>query len=155
MKKTVYLDSTLFSFYYDERSDSKLRSKITVDWIDNQSKYYDCYTSYFTLVELKNPVYPNWQKAAKLAEKYSILEYSEEILGIIKTYIDHKIMPSDESGDAAHLALASYHEVDYLLTWNCKHLANANKIDHIRNINMRLGLITPLVITPEQLFMEI
>ncbi len=107
------------------------------------------------MLELKNPVYPNWQKVVKLVEKCNFLEYNKDIEGVIKTYIDHKIMPLDESGDAAHLAIASYHEVDFLLTWNCKHLANVNKLEHIQKINMRLGLLTPLIITPEQLFMEI
>jgi hypothetical protein len=63
-------------------------------------------------------------------------------------------MPADDAGDAAHLAIASYHGVDYLLTWNCRHLANANKFAHIREINRRLGLLTPELVTPEQLFME-
>ncbi len=42
-------------------------------------------------------------------------------------------------------------EVDYLLTWNCKHLANVNKIEHIQVINRRLGLLTPVILTPEML----
>lgn len=63
-------------------------------------------------------------------------------------------MPSDAQGDAAHLAMASYHGLDYLLTWNCRNLANANKYGHIQKINLKLGLQTPLIITPEQLFKE-
>jgi hypothetical protein len=46
------------------------------------------------------------------------------------------------------------HGVDYLLTWNCHHLANANKFEHIRVVNRRLGLMTPELVTPEQLFEE-
>jgi hypothetical protein len=68
--------------------------------------------------------------------------------------MEQQIMPADDAGDAAHLAVASYHGVDYLLTWNCRHLANANKFEHIRVINRRLGLMTPELVTPEQLFEE-
>jgi len=57
-------------------------------------------------------------------------------------------MPNDPQGDALHLAIASYHKVDALLTWNCKHLANANKFDHIRRINYEIGLPTPILTTP-------
>ena len=57
-------------------------------------------------------------------------------------------------GDALHLALASYHKFDYLLTWNCEHLANANKAGHIRWINTVLGLYVPMLITPLQLIGE-
>ena len=57
-------------------------------------------------------------------------------------------MPQDPSGDALHLALASYYNVDALLTWNCKHFANLNKVSLIRQINTELGLPTPELVTP-------
>ena len=58
------------------------------------------------------------------------------------------------SGDALHLALASYHECDFLLTWNCQHLANANKFQHIRLINGMLGIFTQNLVTPLELLAE-
>jgi hypothetical protein len=60
-------------------------------------------------------------------------------------------MPADPTGDALHLALASHHKCDFLLTWNCLHLANANKFGHIRRINTMLGLFTPTIVTPLEL----
>jgi hypothetical protein len=57
-------------------------------------------------------------------------------------------MPDDTEGDALHLALATIHGCDILISWNCRHIANANKSDHIRVINGRLGLETPSLITP-------
>ncbi len=63
-------------------------------------------------------------------------------------------MPADPTGDALHLALASVHKADYLLTWNCKHLANANKFDHIRRVNALLGLHVPALVTPLELMLE-
>ena len=55
----------------------------------------------------------------------------------------------------ALVALAAYHGIDYLLTWNCRHLANANKFDHIRRINTMLGLKTPELVTPPELLGDI
>jgi len=107
------------------------------------------------LKEVGNPVYPNWEKVATLAEQVQVLEETPEIRGIVKVYLENKLMPADDVGDAAHLAIASFYSVDFLLTWNCIHLANANKMEHIRRINMRLGLLSPELITPEQLFMEV
>ena len=63
-------------------------------------------------------------------------------------------MPNDPVGDALHLALASYYKCDFLLTWNCRHLANANKFDHIRRINTLLGLFVPSLVTPLELLGE-
>ena len=57
-------------------------------------------------------------------------------------------MPADPGGDALHLALASYHKCDFLVTWNCQHLANANKFGHIRRVNAMLGLFVPALVTP-------
>jgi hypothetical protein len=63
-------------------------------------------------------------------------------------------MPKDAAGDAFHLACASYHKIDYFFTWNCNHLANANKRDHILITNAKLGLFTPQIVTPLELFKE-
>ena len=60
-------------------------------------------------------------------------------------------MPNNPVGDALHLALASFHKCDYLLTWNCKHLANANKFEHIKRINTMMNLYAPLLVTPLEL----
>jgi hypothetical protein len=68
--------------------------------------------------------------------------------GIVNAYIQRKVMPNDPVGDALHLALASYHKCDFLLTWNCNHSANANKFGHIRRVNAMLGLYVPLLVTP-------
>ncbi|MCK6483433.1 MAG: hypothetical protein L6R00_04770 [Phycisphaerae bacterium] len=63
-------------------------------------------------------------------------------------------MPDDLPGDATHLAVACVQEVDFLLTWNIRHLANPNKLDHLTIINRRLGLLTPQIVTPEMLWEE-
>jgi hypothetical protein len=64
------------------------------------------------------------------------------------------VMPRDPTGDALHLALASYHKCDFLLTWNIRNLANANKFADIRHVNTLLGLFTPTLVTPLELLGE-
>ena len=63
-------------------------------------------------------------------------------------YIQRLVMPNDPGGDALHLALASVHRVNVLLTWNCRHLANPSKMEHMRLVNYELGLPMPLLTTP-------
>jgi hypothetical protein len=65
--------------------------------------------------------------------------------------IARRVMPKDPRGDALHLALASYHHCHFLLTWNCRHLANAAKFEHIRHVNSVLGLFSPILTTPFEL----
>ena len=71
------------------------------------------------------------------------------ISGAVQTCIRHKVMRADPGGDALHLALASFHRCDFLVTWNCRHLANANKFGHIRRVNVLMGLFVP--VTPLEL----
>lgn len=80
-----------------------------------------------------------------------LLTVQSSILEITKAYIIHKVMPADPAGDALHLALASFHKCDFLATWNCQHLANANKYGHIRRVNTLLGLFVPTIVTPLEL----
>jgi len=70
---------------------------------------------------------------------------------VVSTYIVHRLMPADDRGDAAHLAVATLFGCDFLVTWNCRHLANARKARHIEAVNRLLGLPSPLLVTPEQL----
>ena len=79
------------------------------------------------------------------------LDYTLEVAEIADVYIWHKLMPAEAMGDADHLALASFYNCDMLVTWNCRHLANANKTGHIRRVNALLGLRTPMLVTPLEL----
>jgi hypothetical protein len=155
MKPTVYLDSTIVSLYYDDRASCSYRRERTREWWDTQRDGFDCYTSYFTEREVRRGSYPNQEHVVAMVQRIPYLEYiPSEMNEIIDVYIRNFVMPDDAQGDAAHLAMASYHGVDYLLTWNCNHLANAFKFKHIDRINLRLGLETPLIVTPDQLFPE-
>lgn len=80
-----------------------------------------------------------------------MLSIATAITEIVKSYILNRLMPADPGGDALHLALASYHKCDFLVTWTCLHLANANKFGHIRRVNTMLGLFVPAIVTPLEL----
>ena len=86
-----------------------------------------------------------------LVANLPILAIEAPIAEIVRAYINHKLMPTNPAGDALHLALASFHKCDFLVTWNCEHLANANKFGHIRRINTMLGLFVPAIVTPLEL----
>lgn len=154
MKPVIYVETTIFSILVDTRPESVYRRRWTMDWWRTQRKRFDLYTSPFVVDELNVPVYPGWQKAMAIVRRQKLLAVADDLPGIIRVYIDNLLMPQGDEGDAAHLAMASIHEADYLLTWNCRHLANANKFEHIRAIKRRLGLLTPEIVTPEQLFKE-
>jgi len=125
------------------------------DWTrkfwDAVSDDYTLVTSVAVLEELESGEFPNKLEALSLVGSLPLLPTPDEIPSIVQTYIKHKVMPADPAGDALHLALASYHKCDFLLTWNCRHLANANKFGHIRRVNVMMGLYVPLLVTPLEL----
>ena len=153
MKKIVYIETTIPSFYYESRPEPEMVAwkNWTREWWDYQRRHYQLVTSMAVIEELERGNYANREKATSLLDDVPILETPTEIIEIIDTYIARKLMPSDPKGDAYHLALASFHACDFLLTWNCKHLANANKFGHIRRVNAVLGLFVPIITTPFEL----
>lgn len=154
MKKSVYIDSTIPSYCFDKREELRFPSKITRDWWKEESQNYEIFISLETIAELSRGNYPNKEEILEFIKTIARLEPLPEIGEIVKYYIEHSLMPKDVQGDAVHLAYASFYKIDFLLTWNCNHLANANKKQHIRIINARLDLFTPEIITPLELFTE-
>lgn len=153
MKPIVYIETSIPSFYYEIRTDPVMvaRKMWTREWWDQYRTEYTLVTSEAVLEELQNGDYPNKEQVTALVDEIPLVHIEPAIRDIVETYIQHTVMPRDPVGDALHLAIASYHKCDFLLTWNCAHLANANKFAHIRRINTMLGLYVPILATPSQL----
>lgn len=153
MKSMVYIETSIPSFYHEVRSEAEMvaRRHWTRKFWDAGSEDYLLVTSAAVLEELENGEFPNKIDALRLIRSLPLLPTPQEIPEIVQAYVEHKVMPADPAGDALHLAMASYHKCDFLLTWNCKHLANANKFGHIRRINVMMGLFVPLLVTPLEL----
>lgn len=80
-----------------------------------------------------------------------MLRSTPKIISTVQVYLNQKLMPAVPPTDAYHLAFASFHRCEYLVTWNMRHLANENKFEHIRRVNEALGLFVPSIVTPRQL----
>lgn len=157
-KSSVYIDTTIPSYYYEQRDDPIIyaRHLITVNWWDAQAIYHDLFVSEFVLGELMSGNYPNKDEVVNLVRKVSpeVLPLSDTITEIAETFMEHGLMPQKDVADSFHLAFTAYYKIDYLLTWNCNHLANANKQEHITRLLTRLHLFVPVIVTPEMLFEE-
>ncbi len=150
----VYVEATIPSFYHEERTapDIVARREWTQRWWDGGAfERYELVTSPAVLDELAGGIPERSAKRLALVRDLPLLPVELPIAEIVQGYIRHKLMPADPGGDALHLALASYHKCDFLVTWNCRHLANANKFAHIRRVNAMLGLFVPGLVTPLEL----
>lgn len=153
MSGVVYIETSIFSFYHDARKSAEVAAMRgwTRRWWDSYRHRYQLLTSTAVLAELDAGSMPHRGAALAMARKLPAIPAGEELAEVVEVYIQHKVMPSDPLGDALHLAIASYHKCDYLLTWNCRHLANANKFSHIRRVNALLELPMPALVTPLEL----
>ncbi len=149
----VYVETTIPSFFHETRIAPEIvaRREWTRQWWVAAANRYELVTSAAVLDELAAG--PPERSADWLAvvAGLPVLAVEPAIAVIVQAYIQHKVMPADPAGDALHLALASYHKCDFLVTWNCEHLANANKFGHIRRVNTMLGLFVPALVTPLEL----
>ena len=154
MKPTVYLNTTISSYFFDERENLKLHIDATKKWWNEERENFDILISEKTIAEITDGEYPRKTEIVQFISEIQILPYEPQIIEIAQIYLENYLMPRVLKGDALHLAYASFYKIDFLLTWNCNHLANANKRKHIRVINTRLNLAIPDIITPLELFSE-
>ena len=152
-KPCVYVETTVPGFYHEERTAPGIlaRREWTQQWWDSAPGRYELVTSPAVLDELAGGMPERSAKRLALVRDLPLLPVEPAIAEIVQVYIGHKLMPADPAGDALHLALTSYHKCDFLVTWNCRHLANANKFGHIRRVNAMLGLFVPALVTPLEL----
>lgn len=151
--KRVYIETTIPSFYFEPRSDPEIvaRREWTRRWWHGAGDRYELVTSAAVIEEISRGDFSARQNCLRLIERLPLVPVEAAVADIVRSYIARKVMPRDPIGDALHLALASYHRCDFLITWNCRHLANANKFDHIRRVNTMLGLFVPALVTPLEL----
>ena len=150
MHKRIYIETTIPSFYYTLRKDpeSVARMHWTRRWWRRFARECDLLTSDAVIAELGRGASNKTDSRIALLDGLELLEITEEVEQIARIYIEKVVMPNDPTGDALHLALASFYRTDVLLTWNCQHLANPNKMEHIRVVNYALGLPMPMLTTP-------
>jgi predicted nucleic acid-binding protein len=152
----VFIETTIPSYYFETRSDRRAQ-----DWRDQTrlwwSRYrwqYELVTSELVVAEFMAAPRAKSRQGERFFAELLALPLPAEFHDVVAEYISQRVMPADATGDAAHLAIASLYGIEFLLTWNCRHLANANKRQHIHVVNKRLGLSTPTITTPFELIPE-
>ena len=152
----VYLETSFFSAcVWDRDSPQHIYwQRQSRQWWVHQRAKYELFVSAEVLRELSFEGFRNRDDALALSTQAALLEINEDVRGLAKVLVHEKVMPGPEdAGDAVHVAAATVHSMDFLLTWNQKHLANRNKIPHLREVCRRAGFVPPEMTTPESLWM--
>lgn len=153
-KKTVYIETSVVS-YLTARPTRDLvaaaSQKLTVDWWEMQRNRFDLYTSDVTLEEARKG---NPGAAALRIEALSgipILPATQAVIRLSKLLLQERALPPKALNDAIHIAVSAVHGIHYLLTWNYRHIDNAETKPVIRYVCATHGYDSPEICTPQEL----
>lgn len=152
--ESAYLETTFISYLVAHPSRDLLVAAhqcITQDWWDDRRTAFDCVVSQVVIDEVSAGDPDEVRKRLAAISNVSALDVTEGAQAIAQAILASGVMPPSAGRDAAHIAVATYHAVNYLLTWNCKHLANAQIMRKIESVCAQMGYRMPLICTPEEL----
>jgi hypothetical protein len=122
-----------------------------MEWWENHRPGFELFVS--SVVEDEASKGDSGASARRLAEIRGIprLAVTPQVRSFAGTLIEEGALPAKAVEDALHIALAAVHNMDYLLTWNCRHIDNAETKPHVRFLCVEAGLAFPEICTPEEL----
>lgn len=157
MKKSVYIETSIPS-YLTARPSRDIRAaawqQITGQWWDEARDDYDLFTSELTIVEASAGNSEAAERRLEAIREIAELPIDEEVQKLAELLMSKGGIPATAEADALHVAIAAVHNIDYLLTWNCRHIDNASKKPIIRAICTTAGYTYPEICTPMELLPE-
>ena len=153
----IYIESTIPSYVVARPARDILqaaRQQITRDWWDLKRVEHELLISQVVLDEIAFGETAMVRLRMDLVQDIPLLEFTDEVLEFAHKVLDSGLLPRESDRDAAHIALATVHEMDLLLSWNCRHIANAAIQTRLRRLAEVAGLNLPVICTPEELIGE-
>ncbi|MEP6945989.1 MAG: PIN domain-containing protein [Acidobacteriota bacterium] len=147
MKTSLYLETSVIGAYLD--NGDPFRRDLTIRWWEHELAEYEVFSSILVQRELERIAEPHRSGYLNLIKRLRHLELAEEVAILAEGYIERGIFHRKFTADAVHVALASFHKVDYLVTWNFGHIANVRKQARLRLFNTAAGFFSPVIVTPE------
>jgi predicted nucleic acid-binding protein len=154
VRATASIETSIVSYLTARPSRDLLvaaHQQITVVWWDQQRASYDLFTSQAVLTEAGAGDPEAAQRRLTVLEGLPLLDVTDEAIALAARLITAQALPVRATQDALHLAVACVHGMEYLLTWNCMHLANARLRSRIEQTCREAGYVPPIICTPEEL----
>jgi hypothetical protein len=153
-KETVYLETTIPSYLASQPSKDLVlagEQLLTHEWWERRRTDFELFVSGYVLDEAQRGDKDAAQRRLDLIGSLKLLEISQASIDLTQTIIASPVFPAKAKVDAAHIALCCVHEVDFLLTWNCRHIANAQILRSLGKVIENSGYILPTICTPIEL----
>lgn len=154
MRKKVYIETSIVSFLTGRPSRNLLAAAwqtLTIEWWEKRRLLFDLYISELVLEEAGRGDKEVAKKRLAILEEIPLLGLTDSAVELSKTLISSHAIPKNATDDALHIALTSVHDIDYLLTWNCRHIDNAENKPLIRSVLVANGYNCPEICTPQEL----
>lgn len=154
MKPTVYLETTIISYLAARPSRDLVTAahqQITRDWWEQARHGFEIFISPVVLDEISRGDAAAAGLRRNLVASFPLLEVVPEVGDLAEVYFAKFNLPEKARADAFHLALATWHGMEYLLSWNCTHIVSGRVRRWIEEVNTSNGVRTPVLCTPEEL----
>jgi predicted nucleic acid-binding protein len=154
MKPSLYIETTIPSFVVGEKSPvlvTAARQAVTRQWWEERRNDYRLHVSPLVERELSDGEAGYAQQRLALVAEIARLAITAEVMQSAAYFFAYLRLPEAAAPDAAHLAVASHYGVDYLLTWNLKHLANGQVRRALERLHDTKGIFIPTICTPDEL----
>ena len=150
----IYIETSIVSYLTARPSNNLIASawqKETTDWWETQKERFDLFISEVVIEEAARGDKSAAARRLTALEGIDVLPLNSAAIGLAKTLIDEGAVPGKALDDSLHIAVAAAHGLDFLLTWNCRHIDNAEMKPKIRTIIQKSGFQYPEIATPTEL----
>ena len=154
MKPIVYIESSVISYLASRPSHDIViagRQAITLDWWENEKGRFELRISALVEEEIGRGDISASERRLSMISEIPSLSVSDDVVSLAESLIEQKAIPVGSEDDALHIAIAATQGTDYLLTWNFKHINNAETKKLIAQVVESFGYVCPQLCFPEQL----
>jgi predicted nucleic acid-binding protein len=152
-RPTVYVETTVIS-YLAARPSQDIRvaahQEMTAEWWARKRAQFDFYISQLVVDEASAGNRDAADARLRALEGVPLLALTEPALLLAERLVAEGAVPPEAGEDALHVALAAVNGIDYLVTWNCRHIANATMRSRIEEVCVAAGHDPPIICTPEE-----
>ena len=151
-KLRVYLETTIFNYYFDAERDGHADTVRMFEAIGRGE--YEGYTSQYVIYELQNAPEPKRTNMLALIDTYgiSIIREDDEVTRLADTYLQEGALPAKCSLDSVHIATATVKKLDYILSFNFQHINRLKTKRLTADINTREKYKSVIITTPKEVF---
>ena len=154
MSETVYIETSILGYLTARPSRDVIVAaniEITREWWNTRRSDFQLYSSQAVVKETSQGDVMIASQRLEILANLALLDLNQAVLDLAEQFLERSNLPAKADVDAVHIAVASVHGMDYLLTWNCKHIANAQIQGKLADISLDFGYELPILCTPYEL----